>query len=338
MTSVLPAVITFAIAAIWLLIFIRSFRRDRRLLRNGFYLALTLAFTAIGVLVVLGNVSRQATAVIVIVGLLAVFLAVLALPVFLVANGVLMLRREGRRPANLLSLAAGLLMIGLFVFSALVRWLDWTPLVAFDAIVNGVLAYLSLVFFCFLLYSIVFGRIPHRQAVDFIVVLGSGLRGSRVPPLLASRLDRARTAYAAEVERGRQPILITSGGQGPGEDVAESVAMADYLVALDVPAEQVLREDRSTTTMENLTFSRKLMTELRPDYRCLVVTNNFHVMRAALMARKAGVNGQVIGSPTAAYFWPSATIREFVAILVEHRWINLTICGLIVLFGVLPYF
>ncbi|WP_328990577.1 YdcF family protein [Kribbella sp. NBC_01245] len=333
----LPAAITFAIAAIWLLIFVRSFRRDRRLLRNGFYLAITLAFTGIGVLVVLGNISQQATAVIVIVGLLAVFLAVLALPVLLVANGVLMLRREGRRPANLLSLAAGLLMIGLFVLSALVRWLDWEPLLAFDTIINGVLAYLSLVFFCFLLYSIVYGRIPHRQAVDFIVVLGSGLRGSRVPPLLASRLDRARKAYDEEVERGRQPILITSGGQGPGEDVPESVAMADYLIARDFPAELVMREEKSTTTMENLTFSRKIMTELRPSYRCVVVTNNFHVMRAALMARKAGVNGQVIGSPTAAYFWPSATIREFVAILVEHRWINLAICGLIVLFGVLPY-
>jgi uncharacterized SAM-binding protein YcdF (DUF218 family) len=60
-----------------------------------------------------------------------------------------------------------------------------------------------------------------------------------------------------------------------------------------------------------------------------VVTNNFHVLRAALIARRAAVNGQVIGSPTAAYFWPSATIREFVAILAEHWVINLGICLLI---------
>ncbi|MFC0626973.1 YdcF family protein [Kribbella deserti] len=336
MTGVLPAVIAFAIAAVWLLIFARSFRRDRRLLRNGFYLAITLAFTGIGVLVALGNISREATAALVIFGVLAVMLAVLALPLLLVANGVQMLRREGRRPANLLSLAAGLLMIGLFVFSVLVTWLNWEPLVVLNSIATAVFGYLTVVFFCFLLYSIVYGRIPHRQAVDFIVVLGSGLRGSRVPPLLASRLDRAHKAYDVEESRGRRPTVITSGGQGPGEDVPEAVAMADYLIARQIPADRVLREDKSTTTTENLTFSREIMAELRPDYRCLVVTNNFHVMRAALMARKAGVNGQVIGAPTARYFWPSATIREFVAILVEHKWIHLTICALIAALGVLP--
>jgi len=42
----------------------------------------------------------------------------------------------------------------------------------------------------------------------------------------------------------------------------------------------------------------------------------YHVLRAALIAKKAKVKGQVIGSRTASYFWPSATIREFVAVLV----------------------
>jgi uncharacterized SAM-binding protein YcdF (DUF218 family) len=71
------------------------------------------------------------------------------------------------------------------------------------------------------------------------------------------------------------------------------------------------------------------MVGLRPTYRCLIVTNNFHAFRAALTARKAKVNGQVIGSPTAAYYWPTATIREFVAILFTHKYLNGGICLLI---------
>ncbi len=105
--------------------------------------------------------------------------------------------------------------------------------------------------------------------------------------------------------------------------------MASYLIERGVPADRILREDKSTSTMENLTFSRELMVDLRPTYRCLIVTNNFHAFRAALTARKAKVNGQVIGSPTAAYYWPTATIREFVAILFTHKYLNGGICLLI---------
>lgn len=68
----------------------------------------------------------------------------------------------------------------------------------------------------------------------------------------------------------------------------------------------------------------------------MIVTNNFHVLRAALLARKAKINGQVVGSPTAWYFWPSATIREFIAVFLEHRVPNFTVCGLIVVLRILP--
>lgn len=111
--------------------------------------------------------------------------------------------------------------------------------------------------------------------------------------------------------------------------------MADWLIAEGVPADHVVLEDRSRTTEENLTFSRTIMEEGKADYRCVVVTNNFHAFRAAMMARKVGVNGQVLGSPTAAYFWPSATIREFVAVFVEHKGVNLTVCGTLFAFGAL---
>jgi uncharacterized SAM-binding protein YcdF (DUF218 family) len=143
--------------------------------------------------------------------------------------------------------------------------------------------------------------------------------------------------YERALRKGRSPLLVTSGGQGPNEDVPESHAMAAYLVERGVPDEQILREDKSTTTWENLTFSRDLMAGLRPQYRCLIVTNNFHAFRAALTARKAKVNGQVIGSPTAAYYWPTATIREFVAILVSHPYINGGICLLITLGAIVPH-
>ena len=330
--ALVPATIT----VLCFVVFLVSFLRDRRRFRNGIYLFFTLAFLALTLIFLLASVSGVAAAVVVFATLALIPLSILALAVFLICNGITMIRREGRRLANLLSLLTGVGIVAFIAFNVALSRIDWPPLRIILGSLNEILAYASFLFVCFLLYAIVYGRIRPRRPVDFIVVLGAGLlTGSRVSPLLASRLDRGRQVLKEENSRSRQPLLLTSGGQGPDEMLPESHAMAEYLVAAGVPQEQILVEDRSRTTFENLTFSAQIMRERRPDYRCVVVTNNFHVLRAALIARKAKVNGQVIGSPTAWYFWPSATIREFVAVFMEHRIVNFTICGLMVLSQIL---
>lgn len=321
------SIVPFGIAALFFLVFLVSFLRDRRKLRNGFYLFFVLVFVALGILVVVASLSKTAAALLLFAVLTLIPLSVLALGVFLIGNGVTMLRREGRRPATLLSLLAGIGIVVFIPFHLLVATIGWKPLTVTASVVNDLLAYLSFLFVCFLLYSVIYGRIRTRRGVDFIVVLGAGLLGgTRVPPLLASRLDRGRRVFDAERARGGDPVLITSGGQGPDEQVPESHAMADYLTARNVPRDRLLREDRSRTTWENLTFSEQLMREHKAAHRCVIVTNNFHVLRTALTARKARINGQVVGSPTARYFWPSATIREFVAVVFEHRILNVIVC------------
>ena len=322
----------FAIAAVWLVFFLVSFARDRRRLRLGFYLLMALIFVGFGLMLMLASVSRDAANIVAFGLVLLIPVFIFALAIFLISNGVTMLRREGRRPANLLSLLTGLALIGLIVFDIATVQTRLVPLELVGTTITAIFGYVAFLFTCYLLYSIVYGRIRPRRAVDFVVVLGSGLLGGRrVPPLLASRLDRGRRAFDAAIAKGREPMLITSGGQGPGEEVSESQAMTDYLVEHGVPRERILLEDKSRTTEENLAFSREIMLARLPKYRCVVVTNNFHVLRAALIAKKAKVNGQVIGSRTASYFWPSATIREFVAVFVDHWIINGGICALILI-------
>jgi len=156
--------------------------------------------------------------------------------------------------------------------------------------------------------------------------------GLRVSPLLASRLERGRSVYASLASaldgQGDGPMLIVSGGKGSDERLSEAEAMANYLVEAGFPAERILKEDQSRNTEENLLFSAVLMKANRPEgYRCVVVTNDFHSYRAALIARDLGVPAQVVGSPTAAYFLPSATIREFIAVFVRYWKVNLPICA-----------
>jgi uncharacterized SAM-binding protein YcdF (DUF218 family) len=132
-------------------------------------------------------------------------------------------------------------------------------------------------------------------------------------------------------------MIITSGGRGSDEETTEAAAMASYLIAAGVPAERILLEDRSTTTRENLVNSRELMIARDPGYRCLLVTNNFHAFRTALIAREVHVNGQVVGAPTAWYYLPSATIREFVGILRDHWLVNVLLIGALLVAALWPW-
>lgn len=322
----------FVPAALFFVLFGVSVREDRRRFRNAVYLGLTFIFLSIGLLTLVPNLPHGLDTVVVALVFLVPALGTVALGFFLIGNGLTMIRKEGRRPANLLAFLAG---VGIFALIAFVLTMGNRDSHTWDAVVVGVVllsGYVSFLFLCFLAYAYLYGRIKVRGDVDYVVMLGSGLiGGDRVPPLLASRLRKGREIHDAQIARGgRVPLLLTSGGKGTDEKVAEARAMADWLIAEGVPQEHVRLEDRSRTTEENLRYSRTIMEAADPGYRCVVVTNNFHAFRAAMMARKAGVNGQVLGSPTAKYFWPSATIREFVAVFWEHRAVNLGICGAVV--------
>ncbi|MET8852285.1 YdcF family protein [Amycolatopsis sp. NPDC004625] len=322
-------------AAAFLVVALVSIRQDRRRFRNAVLLGLAVACL---ILALLGDIDRlppETAAVVVFFVLLAPLFAVFVLAVFLLANGITMIRRESRSLGNLLSFLAGL---GLLTLVVLLITAQYTQHPAIGAVAVSALAavsYLSFLFCCYLGYAFLYSRLRARPGVDFVIVLGSRIIDGRIPPLLASRLDKAITLYRNERDRGGDPFVIASGGQGPDETQPEAHAMADYLLAHGVPADKLLREDRSTTTAQNLTLSRELMQHHRPGYRCVVVTNNFHAFRAAILARTAKVNGQVVGAPTALYYWPSATIREFAAVIMEHRLVNLSVTGLLAVTGFL---
>lgn len=327
--------VAFALAGLFFLAFCTSARKDRRRFTNAVLFGLTFTTTSFALLLQVPSLPRWLAMPVIVLVFALPTLGILAIGVFLVANGLTMVRKEGARPPNLLSLAAGLGIFGMITLLLLVSRYGSPLAHGIAGTLTLVVAYVSFVFLCFLGYAFLYGRIKVRGDVDHVVMLGSGLvAGDQVPPLLASRLRKGQAVYAAQLARGgRPPVLLVSGGKGTDERVSEARAMADWLIREGIPEDHVRLEEQSRTTEENMRFSRELMLADDPGYRCVVVTNDFHAFRAAMMARKAGVNGQVLGSPTARYFWPTATIREFVAVFWEHRTVNLGICALLVALG-----
>jgi uncharacterized SAM-binding protein YcdF (DUF218 family) len=307
-------------ALVVLILVIRCVHEPRRF-GNAVWLGAAVVFAGLWLLSRLAAVTWLQTAAVLVLGGLALLVA-LVLPWALIANGVVMWRREGHRPANMLSLLAGLalvLLLAALVLAVVAHVPAWA--LAVLAAVTLVACYLGFLFAALLGYAALYGRWTRSTRPDAIIVLGAGLLGDRVPPLLAGRLDRAIDCRNRALAAGTDPVVVVSGGRGSDERISEAAAMHDYLVRAGVPDEVVLREDQSATTEQNLRNSTALLAARAPA-QTVAVTSNYHAFRTAVLARRLGLPVQVIGARTASYFVPSAFLREFVALLVQYRKTN----------------
>ena len=310
-------VVPLALAALVCVVAHRRVRREPRRLSNAYWLlaAGLLAGNAVSMLGFTGG--NPVLGVAAVVAVLSPLPAVL-LAVFLMLNGAVMLRRERVSVGNSLSLLTGLSIIGLLVAGVPVLLGGSLPVRALwltCALASVVLAFQ---FAAFLGYSQLYRRLVRDRPADWVVVLGAGLHGSDVPPLLASRIRTGMTEFA---RRGAR-LLVLSGGQGPDEQLSEAEAMSQWATRHGADPDVLRAETASRNTEQNLRFSDTLVRAEGTPGPGLIVTSNYHVFRAASLAHRLGVDAQAVGAPTAGYYWPSAVLREFVAILREHRAVN----------------
>ncbi len=151
-----------------------------------------------------------------------------------------------------------------------------------------------------------------RKNLDYIIVLGAHVDGTRPTLALLERIRRA-LEYLEENPRTR---AVLSGGRGDGEQISEAQAMYNYLTEHGIDGERLLLEERSVNTKENLAFSLELL----GDVTCSVgvVTNNFHVFRGVAIGRKCGCR-DICGIPSRYRSWRLLIYipREILAILKD---------------------
>ena len=171
--------------------------------------------------------------------------------------------------------------------------------------------------------------LSRKRAFDAVIIHGCALiRGDQVSRILARRLDLALKLYRRS--KGKA-LLIVSGGQGSDETVSEAAAMRDYLLEKGVSAEQILLEDQSHSTKENLSFSARILAERGAGGRVALVTSDYHVFRCLWIAKELAFRCKGFGAPVAAYYWPSAVIREFVAVYSRKRYFIAAFLGYLLL-------
>jgi uncharacterized SAM-binding protein YcdF (DUF218 family) len=326
-------VVTLGLAGVVFLVFLAGVAREPRAFGNAVLLGLALALGALGLAERLADTPGRGAHLLLLALVLAVALVPFVIGCYLLVNGITMIRRESLRPANLLSLLAGTAVFVVIGLDVVAGRAEDVELSLFATVVNLVFGYISFLLVSYVCYAFAYGLVARTGSPDFVIVLGSGLApGGQVPPLLASRLDRGHSIWASLNRRatGPGPLLIVSGGKGDDEQVPEAAAMAGYLTARGFPADHLLLEERSRNTEENLLFSKAIMDQVRPRARCTIVTSDFHAFRAATIARRLGIRGQVTGARVAGYYRPSAMLREFAAVLLRSWALNLAICAVLV--------
>ena len=148
-------------------------------------------------------------------------------------------------------------------------------------------------------------HLPPVQDYDAIVVLGAQVKADgSLSVQLQWRLDKA---YEVWQER---PCLVTlCGAQGGNEPVTEAEAMRDYLLAKGIPEEDLLLDDSSYTTRQNLRNAAALLRE-RNVSKVLIVTSSYHLPRALALAEDNGLTASGVGSPTKPEYWLKNYGRE----------------------------
>ena len=176
-----------------------------------------------------------------------------------------------------------------------------------------------------------------KQSTDYVVVLGYQVQNGEVSKTLEYRLDKAYE-YA---KVHPNTVFILSGGKNGGEEVSEAEVMYDYLKKRGVPEYQMIKEEQSSSTYENLVYSKLIIDERErnrrgwikdllsrsgylspPDeevtIRVGIVTSNFHVLRAKSIAKHVGIEHvSGIAAKSDPVLFLHLCVRECLAILKD---------------------
>lgn len=142
---------------------------------------------------------------------------------------------------------------------------------------------------------------------EYMIVLGAGVHGTRPSATLQDRLQAAYE-YMKEHE---DVIAIVSGGKGNGEDISEAEAMRIWLEEHGIEKERIIKEDKSTSTVENLEFSFEIMKERGADPKdgVAIVSSEYHLLRAKNTAKDMGVDAWGIAAKTSI---PTVKVNYFI--------------------------
>lgn len=149
---------------------------------------------------------------------------------------------------------------------------------------------------------------PEKNAT--VIVLGCQVRGNTPSLLLQKRIDTAFEYLKANPNAK----CIASGGQGGDENISEAECIKEHLVSMGIDENRIYIENKSVNTNENIKFSAEIIKKNGLDENMAIVTDGFHEMRAAIIAKRMGYSCGAVSSKTPTRYVSAFTTREVIAL------------------------
>ena len=134
-----------------------------------------------------------------------------------------------------------------------------------------------------------------------MIILGAKVNEDGISKTLKRRLDKAIEYY----NTNKNINIIVSGGQGSDEVVTEALAMKNYLVKNGVSKDKIIMEDKATTTLENIIFSKK------------IITSDYHLFRGQIIASILGIDNEGLCSISPLSSRIYYMIREYPTSIID---------------------
>ncbi len=156
-----------------------------------------------------------------------------------------------------------------------------------------------------------FNNEPDKETT--VVVLGCQVKPYGPSLMLTERLNAAYDYLCKNPELK----CVLSGGQGADEPTSEALAMYQWLTDRGIDKNRLFLEDKSTSTEENIRFTKKVIEENNLAPEITIITNEFHQYRARELARKQGIKSFSVSAKTLITFFPTFFLREIGGVLFE---------------------
>jgi len=255
---------------------------------------------------------------------------IIVIAIYSVITNIFLIIKEGFKFHNILGIIFGITIVIGAVSSQAVFEIEkniefLSSAYAFKKFVdiglNSILCYFYCITLATLYCNIMAAKHNPCYDKDFVIILGTKMRDDgTLTPILKARVDKAiQFAKEQKEKKGKDIIFIPSGGKGKDEVMSEAEAMKKYLLENNINEENIIIENQSTNTLQNMKFSKDKINEINKEGKIAFSTTNYHVFRSGVIANSEGIDCEGMGSTTKWYFYTNALIREFVANLVSQR-------------------
>lgn len=143
-----------------------------------------------------------------------------------------------------------------------------------------------------------YSGIDEKCEVDAAIVLGAATYNGEVSPVYRERLNHSIVLY----EQGYIKKVIVTGGRGAKNEQSDAYAAKQYMIRQGIPEDDILLEEESSITQENLENSKALMDE-NGYHEAIIVSDPLHMKRAMLLAEDTGM--KAYSSPTTTTMYRS---------------------------------